>query len=399
MSDTLTHVLASMKEVKRPQRQFLVAIVAVFMHFVGRATFRNLSRYITFDEKTLSRWFRRDFNFSALNTALLTQAFPKEHLFIAAIDASFIQKSGDKTDGIAKFWNGSQSRAEKGIEISTLAVVDTVGHTAYALDTRQTIDRKDTSRVEQYADQIKTNITYLHSIGVKYLVADGYYSKQKFIETVIECSLNYIGKLRRDADLWWPYAGEYKGRGRKQKYDSKVMFDDDMSKWTSCDAQDDNSEIFTALLHSKSMKRLIRVVLIRPTNSSHNKRRQTLLFSTDIELSAQHIVDYYKLRFQIEFLFRDAKQHTGLTDFQCRHQKSIHTHTNVSMTTLNMIKLEDKKLKNATGPTVISIASWRRRKLNEHLMQRFFAMSKIDPNGKNIRDAFEKLKDYGGIAA
>ncbi|NDJ78755.1 MAG: transposase [Chloroflexi bacterium] len=37
--------------------------------------------------------------------------------------------------------------------------------------------------------------------------------------------------------------------------------------------------------------------------------------TTDLDLTADQIVDYYSLRFQIEFNFRDAKQYWGLDDF------------------------------------------------------------------------------------
>jgi putative transposase len=40
-----------------------------------------------------------------------------------------------------------------------------------------------------------------------------------------------------------------------------------------------------------------------------------ILFSSDLELSYDKLIDYYSLRFQIEFNFRDAKQFWGLEDF------------------------------------------------------------------------------------
>ena len=43
-----------------------------------------------------------------------------------------------------------------------------------------------------------------------------------------------------------------------------------------------------------------------------NKISSALLFSTDIQLPVTEICHYYKVRFQIEFLFRDTKQYTGL---------------------------------------------------------------------------------------
>lgn len=43
-----------------------------------------------------------------------------------------------------------------------------------------------------------------------------------------------------------------------------------------------------------------------------------ILFSSDVELGWEKLIDYYSLRFQIEFNFRDAKQHFGLEDFMNR---------------------------------------------------------------------------------
>jgi len=64
---------------------------------------------------------------------------------------------------------------------------------------------------------------------------------------------------------------------------------------------------------------------------------------SDIELPALEIYRLYKARFQIEFLFRDAKQFTGLLDCQARSQSALHFHFNASMTALNLLKLEDRQ--------------------------------------------------------
>ena len=40
--------------------------------------------------------------------------------------------------------------------------------------------------------------------------------------------------------------------------------------------------------------------------------QRIILCSTDLTLSLTRVLELYELRFQIEFLFRDAKQHTGL---------------------------------------------------------------------------------------
>ena len=48
----------------------------------------------------------------------------------------------------------------------------------------------------------------------------------------------------------------------------------------------------------------------------------------------------YRARFQIEFLFRDAKQFTGLCDCQARDQARLDFHFYASLTTLNLAKAE-----------------------------------------------------------
>ena len=102
-----------------------------------RATYSNLSRYSELSEKTYLRWFGKKLDFIEFNRLGIQEIIPATHAKIAALDASFMEKSGKKMDGLGKFYNSKQSKAEKGLEISTLAVVDVDYNTAYQLSTRQ----------------------------------------------------------------------------------------------------------------------------------------------------------------------------------------------------------------------------------------------------------------------
>ncbi|MBP7497268.1 MAG: transposase [Bacteroidales bacterium] len=55
-----------------------------------------------------------------------------------------------------------------------------------------------------------------------------------------------------------------------------------------------------------------------------------ILFCTDLDLSGNKIYLYYKSRFQIEFLYRDAKQFTSLTHCHARSENKLHFHFNTS---------------------------------------------------------------------
>jgi hypothetical protein len=324
----------------------------------------------------------------------LVEGSPK----IVAADASYISKAGKHTDGLGKFWNGCKGKSEKGLEISTIAVVDLLANTAYALDTRQTMGESEDSRTEQYAAQIIDCLPHFLQLGITHLAVDGYYSKQNFLNPVSNSGLHVVGKLRKDAQLWWLFEGQQSGKGRPKKYDEKVVHRGPLTKWTNCGHLEDGSEIYEAIVYSKTFKMKLKVVLIRKSKSDGNFY-QALLLSTDLDLLAKTVVHYYRSRFQIEFLFRDAKQHTGLTDCQARSKEAIKTHVNASMSTLNLLKMEDRKSKNSCRPTVISIASWRRRKSNQNLMRRLFHELEIDPTNKKVQAVFKELGEYGVIAA
>jgi len=102
-----------------------------------------------------------------------------------------------------------------------------------------------------------------------------------------------------------------------------------------------------------NLKRDIRIAYLVKNAASGS--RFALLFSTDTTLNALLIYKYYKARFQIEFLFRDAKQFTGLMDCQARSEKALRCHFNASFAALNLIKWHDRELSPNRKP--ISIGS------------------------------------------
>ena len=81
----------------------------------GRVNFRNLGRYTSMNEKTFSRWFRRPFDFVTFNLLSL-KGLSDNGEWVAAMDASFLPKSGRTSYGLDWFWNGSQGKAERGLE-------------------------------------------------------------------------------------------------------------------------------------------------------------------------------------------------------------------------------------------------------------------------------------------
>jgi protein associated with RNAse G/E len=69
-----------------------------------------------------------------------------------------------------------------------------------------------------------------------------------------------------------------------------------------------------------------------------------ILFSSDENLEWEKVIEYYSLRFQIEFNFRDAKQHFGLEDFMNTTQRGV---ANASNLAFLRVLLSAKLLKNS----------------------------------------------------
>jgi hypothetical protein len=268
----------------------------------GRVTFRNLSRYSPSHEKTFARWFVRDFDFVSLNHAAIVEVVAPSHEHVLAFDPSFVPKSGKRTYGLDRFWNGTHSRAEKGLEIAALAWVDVTQNSAYVLSvvqtpTAQSRDAEQT-RIDTYLAHIAGVVTTQQLQPLKYLVVDGYFSKQQFVDGLCALDMHLVGKLRRDANLRHLYTGpRHSGPGRPKIYDGKVTCSD-LTRFEQVESGDQDIALYRQVVNHVHLKRNLRLVLARhrPTG------RYALLFSTDVALSAQTLYRYYKARFQIEIV-------------------------------------------------------------------------------------------------
>ena len=141
----LQSVLTRLKQTKKPQHKLVTHLLGLLLMLPGHATFRNLSRYSPYHEKTFSRWYGSTFDWVSLNKGAITDVVPPEHEQALVTDASFVPKSGKHTYGLDRFWNGSHSRAEKGLELSTLAWLDITDNCAYALSVEQTPPSAETT--------------------------------------------------------------------------------------------------------------------------------------------------------------------------------------------------------------------------------------------------------------
>ncbi len=384
----------------------------------GKINFRNLSRYSHYSERTYTRQFDKSFNFMAFNRAIINECIDQDSdqdsdqdpasAHILALDASFIPKSGKKTYGLDHFWNGCQSKKEKGLEICGVALIDVDKNTAFTLKVAQTVPTRanqkaetedEETRIDQYLQHLRDVQPYLKA-DETYLAVDGYFSKKTFIDGVTNLKLHQIGKLRCDANMRYLYTGpkREKGSGRQKVYDGKVDWQD-VSRFTYHHTQEDIA-LYSLVLNHKCFKRNLKVVVLL-NEKIKNKKNYVILFSTDTHLDAQTILMYYKARFQIEFIFRDAKQFTGLSDAQTRDEKRLDFHFNASLTTLNLSKAEhlQAQAQADTPKKPFSMASIKACYFNAFFLEKIFAIFDLDPKCIKKSPKYQYLINYGNIAA
>ena len=370
MQSIVESVLAKMSSISKPQKKFIIHLLLVLSAFQGRANFRNLSRYSEMSEKRFSRQYAKSFDFTQFNDQLLRSYLNHNDECIAAIDASFIPKSGQTTQGLGKFYNPTISKSERGLEASLVCIINLRHNTGYTLNVEQTMVSEEENKTQFYANQVVKLASEFQHHRVRYIACDAYYTKKVFVDTVQGPDLDIVGKLRIDADLQWLYEGKQKKRGRPKQYDGKVDYDKDLERFDYIGYLESGENIYSKIVYSKNLKRNIRVVML--TFDRGGKEGRCLLYSTDTQLDTEDIIRYYKARFQIEFVFRDAKQHIGFAHCQSRKKERINFHLQASLTCLNILKIEDLKQQDQSDSKIISIATWKRRKFNQLFANRIF---------------------------
>ena len=153
-------------------------------------------------------------------------------------------------------------------------------------------------------------------LSISYLVMDGHFGNYPSAWLVLHSGLQFISKLRYDAALYEPFSGTYRGRGPHPKYGDKVAVHQMNKDYLKSDKVEDGirTQTYQATLRNKEFAFPLNVLVILKTNLSTQAQAHVILFSTDLTLSYEKLMEYYALRFQIEFNFRDAKQYWGLGD-------------------------------------------------------------------------------------
>lgn len=392
----IINTLSKISSINKSRKNFICEVFILFLSIKGRINFLQLGRYGLFGEQRYRQQFEKPFDFLAFNKELVLSNGSGR--YVIAFDPSYIDKAGKKTKGLGWYWSGCASKAKWGLEIGGIAAIDIDNHTAFHLEAVQTLNQDDQTLTQWYINLLEERSSTLTSISA-YFVADAWFSKKPFVDAITAIGMHFICRLRDDADLLYLYTGAPTGKkGRPKKYTGKIDIGNiDKDYFTLVDQTDENT-IYSAIVYSKSLKRKIRLAYVLYDNGN-GKQTTKLYYSTDLNLCPKDILLYYQSRFQIEFLYRDGKQFTGLCDVQARGENKLGFHFNASLTAVNIAKVEDWLSIPREDRKAFSMSDIKTLNNNRLLLHRFLEVFGIDPNKPKNKEYIKELIYYGTIAA
>ncbi|NOQ37128.1 MAG: transposase [Methylococcaceae bacterium] len=377
----------------------LIVIVEATLAMTGRVTMLGISRWTEKggSYRTLQRFFKEEHDWAQLRWLLIKQHLGiQAKVFLIAGDEVVDTKSGKETYGLGTFFSSIQNKAIPGLCFIALSLIDVETRKAHPLIMEQLIredvkktapkavkkgkagrpkDSKNKSRsdvkLSPFLSQLQGCIRQaLLLIGcdiqVVYFVYDGALGNNAAVQMVKQTGLHLISKMRHDSVLYFQYTGEYSGRGRPKKYGDKITLDKLTEAYLCSTTIEKNIQtcVYQIQAWHKNFPDLLNVVYIVKTNLKTGRIAKVILFSDDVSLAAATLIDYYSLRFQIEFNFRDAKQYWGLEDFMNIKKTQVNNMANFSLFMVTFSQLLLPKIEGINPESMSDLKTfYRARKI------------------------------------
>lgn len=324
---------------------FVIKLFNAVVAIPGRINFSTLSRYSGLSDRTFRNWFKRkDYNWLNFNESAMRRSFGDEKDLAIAFDPAHITKNGRATYGIGRYWSGTEKRSKPGLEIMALGVLNLSTNRCMMLEAVQTPpvnelhQAKSMTMLDWYLSVLTKQRAPLHEIS-DIITGDAFFSRKPFIDGITEAGFNFVGRLLPKQRLRYlanesdREAARHK-KGRKFIYAGKMNPEDpDMGRVHKCHVEGAH-KAYWVIVNCIAMDRDIKVVVAEFSHAGN-----VMYFSTDTTMDAEKIARIYRMRFQIEFGIRDAKQYTGLNDTQTRSRERLDFAFNLSFAVRNVLSI------------------------------------------------------------
>jgi len=371
MNDIITSIACLAPYLSGTSLNHLSHLIFALLCISGRVTTLGLSRWSEGGGscRTLQRWYQTPFNWATLLWVVVrTHLLNPNGIYLLAGDDVVISKTGQHTHGVGRFYSSLAGRPIASLSFLTVSLIDVAARRSYPMQVAQHLPPdKATQPVTAPAEKrrpgrpkgsknhakavpvLSAELTLLEQVlraviarmaplTVRHVVLDGYFGTYPATFMVRRCDLHLISKLHHNAALYFPYVGPKPRRGPTPRYGTKLDYTAlpaEALRQTVIDGRYRLDTYQLTLLH-KDFPDPLNVVIVVKTDLRTHRRGHVVLFSTDLTLTGVQLVDYYSLRFQIEFNFRDAKQYWGLEDFMNVSATAVTNAVNLAFLMVNL---------------------------------------------------------------
>jgi len=375
-------------------------LIEATLSMTGRVTMLGISRWTEKggSYRSVQRFFKETYKWAELRWLLIKSQLNDTCLgtWVLIGDEVVVTKSGKKTHGLSRFFSSIQNQAVPGLCFINLSLLHVESSQSYPLLAEQLLKKKAQATAPKQTQEkgkrgrpkgsknknradvilsafqiqlqgcIRQGLNLIgRSLTIDYFVYDGALGNNAGLQTVKQVGLHLVSKLRHDSILYFPFAGDSKGRGQPKKYGNKLTLET-LTEETLCETsvkKNIETKIYQVHVWHKKFPSLLNVVVLVKRNLTTGKVAKVLLFSDDLGLTYDKLIHYYHLRFQIEFNFRDAKQYWGLEDFMNIKEAQVTNAANFSLFMVTFSQILLPKMSEVQNESMLDLkATFRARK-------------------------------------
>ncbi len=162
-----------------------------------------------------------------------------------------------------------------------------------------------------------------------------------------------------------------------------------------CCYRDKDMKVYAGLVYCVQLKQIVLAAFVY----YGDKDKPEIIVGTDTQMDAMTLCRYYGLRFQVEFLIRDAKEYAGLEDCQARDKQKLDTHFNIALTAVSIAKAAYYLFVPTDQRGSFSMADIKMQHMNKLITKRIISNLAVDPSSRKIKRIYNQCLTFGKLRA
>ena len=357
--------------------------ISSILRVMGLASVRNFSKY----HRVLSRAEWDALALAKILLGLLIKLLPASWSIIIAVDETLERRRGKKIKAKGIYRDAVRSSQSKVItsfglkwECMMLIVQLPWSKRLWALPfltvlapskkSNEKAGRRHKTSLDWTRQMVKLVSRWLRRPWI--LLGDGAYACMDLASACIHQGVTLISRLRLDAQLFHsPSEQDAKKRGRKAIKGERINLKDllkdqaqlwqtSLVKWYGDEKKTVEYLTFICLWYQAGKTPIpLRIVLVKTPNG---KNEAETFFSTDVELEASQIINYFVLRWNIEVTFEEVRASLGVETQRQWSDKAIARTTPLLMGLYSFVTLVAFTMHQIKPLVSINVASWYDKK-------------------------------------